>query len=193
MIDFLQRSAGKWLSQRTCYHLPDPHHWHQSAKITFFQTELPGGAEAVVRLCQECGVNPQAVAGTLQTHWEKGAQGAAGSSLYVALDLPAIDPDLSLTLAPEADRRFLWWVAGQGQGEGRYGRGSDSWVWVTQRQGWETEERIWFPGENFRVRYSLSRPLNPGDSVIPQGSDRGQGGIQQGAFYSEIRLGQAAP
>jgi len=84
----------------------------------------------------------------------------------------------SNTASPVHSGRFLW---SQRQGNiaqthtGHYRATHHSVVWWAETAAWHLEERIWFPGQNLRLRSTLySTP---------------EGQTSQSHFYSDIRLG----
>jgi hypothetical protein len=71
ILNFLEKSVGKWFSQRTSYQLGQTEEWHQSDKTNVFQELVPADAEDVIKLCDRAHVDPQLAIVGLQTRWEK--------------------------------------------------------------------------------------------------------------------------
>lgn len=114
-------------------------------------------------------VTPEAVTpetstaiGTVQTSTAKPTQASQGSN----------------TDSPVHSGLFLW---GQSQGNsaqihtGQYWATHHSVIWRAETAAWHLEERIWFPGQNLRLRSTLYS--------TPEGQP------SQSHFYSDIRLG----
>ncbi|KKJ01055.1 phycobiliprotein lyase [Prochlorothrix hollandica] len=179
IVQFMAHSSGKWVSHRTRYPLLAAESRTQSEKITLFQEHLPPTSALVVELCNKGNVDPQSALGGLLTRWDKATGRSAGSSLYVPLEPgTTLDPaSIPSTLEQSQGDPFLWRVSGQGVNLGRYKQQNEGWVWITAQAGICTEERIWFPGENLRLRSSLS---HHGDQTYGHVS-----------FYSEILMGAA--
>jgi hypothetical protein len=171
ILNFLEKSVGKWFSQRTSYQLEQTEGWHQSDKTNVFQELLPAEAEAVVKLCEGCHLDPQLAIAGLQTRWEKTPTKPEGSSLLVPLRLAASDQHSSVILRSSAHSPAQ---------QGTYFWGSDdTLIILTPVSEGTVEERLWFAAENLRLRTSFMTYDNPKLNVS--------------SFYSEIRLGGAPP
>ncbi|MFZ4665098.1 MAG: phycobiliprotein lyase [Prochlorotrichaceae cyanobacterium] len=171
ILDFFEKSAGKWFSQRTSYKLGQQEQWHQSDKTNLYNELLPADVDEVIQLCERCRVSPSLAIGGLRTRWEKTHAKPAGSSLLVALN------DESTTQAKQGILR-----GGNNSPivSGLYYWGSDqTLVIVTEASGCTTEERLWFNSDNLRLRTSLMKFEQAERNVS--------------SFYSEIRMGVAAP
>jgi hypothetical protein len=172
ILNFLEKSVGKWFSQRTSYQLGQTEEWHQSDKTNVFQELVPPDAEDVVKLCDRANLDPALAIVGFQTRWEKTSLKPAGSSLLVPLRTPAEHhSDAHILLRGNANKPMQ---------QGTYFWGSDeTLIIVTPVPEGTVEERLWFAAENLRLRtsfmtYSHSTPAAP---------------LNVSSFYSEIRLG----
>ncbi len=174
ILDFFERSVGKWFSQRTSYQLAQPEQWHQSDKTNLFHELLPAEALEVVQLCDRCHVDAKLALGGLKTRWEKTSFKPAGHVLLVPLEASNQLDNGEITgsiLRSNPDDLAI---------TGHYGWGSDdTLVIVTETGGSRHEERLWFAAENLRLRTIL---------ITNSQDDR-----QFSSFYSEIRMGGAPP
>lgn len=176
MQQFLTQNAGKWLSQRTCTALGETPDLPRSGKITLLQDVLSPSDPRILDLCQRSQQDPQQVLGGLLTRWDKSSDRRPGSSLYVAIAPDASQVQQTNKIDPIG--LFLWSPDQTGAVyPGRYQVTHHSVIWWVETDDIQLEERVWFPGENLRLRSSLY--------CTPQGQP------YQSYFYSEIRLGTA--
>ena len=167
ILDFFEKSAGKWFSQRTSYKLGEKEQWHQSDKTNVYNELLPADVDEVIQLCERCRVSPSLAIAGLRTRWEKTYAKPAGSSLLVALN------DESRT---QSGQGILRGGNNSPAISGIYYWGSDqTLVIVTEVTGCTTEERFWFNSDNLRLRTSLIKFEHTEPNIS--------------SFYSEIRMG----
>ncbi len=164
--EFLSNCTGKWFSQRTSYQLTGGEVENNKSDLTidYLQADHPD----VVNACAKHGIDNSLCLGGVKTSWDTsvdwGKPKQVGSTLLV---LVAGDEN-------------------NGRGKliksstiGNYSMGDDSALILNiEENGYRTEERIWFAGENLRLRTSIT-----------QHND----GSQQTVFYSEIRKVAAPP
>jgi len=175
ILNFLEKSVGKWFSQRTSYQLGQTEEWHQSDKTNVFQDLVPPDAEDVLKLCDRAHVDPQLAIVGLQTRWEKTSLKPAGSSLLVPLQSPAAEGKGQIVLRGNANKPTQ---------QGTYFWGSDeTLIILTPVPQGMVEERLWFAAENLRLRTSL----------MTYTSTALQSPLNVSSFYSEIRLGVSRP
>ncbi|MBR8829885.1 MAG: Phycocyanobilin lyase subunit CpcU [Chroococcopsis gigantea SAG 12.99] len=152
--EFMTSCVGKWFSQRTSYQITDGEMENNKSDLTidYLEPDHPD----VVNMCTTKGIDGNLCVGALKTSWDTsvdwGKPKGVGSTLLILL----------------TDGQFL-----KSSAVGHYSLGKDSAITLTlQEKDYQTEERIWFAGENLRLRTSIT-----------QHSD----GTQQTVFYSEIR------
>lgn len=174
ILNFLEKSVGKWFSQRTSYQLGQTEEWHQSDKTNVFQELVPADAEDVVKLCERAHLDPKLAIVGLQTRWEKTTLKPAGSSLLVPLRSSSEDNKGQILLRGNVNKPTQ---------QGTYFWGSDeTLVIITPLPEGTVEERLWFAAENLRLRTSFMTYTH---STHPA--------LNVSSFYSEIRLGGAPP
>jgi phycoerythrin-associated linker protein len=164
--DFIELNIGKWLSQRTSYHLDGQKTDNSKSEITI--ERLSCECAEVISLCQQHNINPTLTLGGTKTSWDSsvdsGQAKQMGSSILILIpdgDNPRIGNLLQMSslsnLSPV----------------GRYSLGNDEALTLTIKQDASyTEERLWFASPNLRLRTSLFNQ---------------SGGFSVTTFYSEIR------
>lgn len=169
IIEFFELSAGKWLSQRTIHNLA-------SGELITGKSELniqilPATDAAVVKLCQEYQRDPASATLGIQMTWD-GTPGRdqpkqTGSMVWVSI----IDPNhpevgevlLEPKTLPNTSVKCRCFIGTD-----------DVLTLITESDGFQVEERLWYLMPNLRVR----------SSVVKQ-SDY----FTHASFYSEIRMG----
>ncbi|MBW4661313.1 MAG: phycobiliprotein lyase [Drouetiella hepatica Uher 2000/2452] len=176
ITEFLQQSAGKWVSQRTTHQFAFKQ--TGSSKSNIVVEMLLKDDPAVIKLCQQHKIDPtQALCGTRVT-WdgivERGEEKRSGSTLMV----PIANPD-------DSRAGKLLCEAGQNAPiSGRYMMGEDDALTliteseVTTSETLSSEERLWFASPNLRLRTSTLKR---------------SGGFSMATFSSEIRMGGVQP
>lgn len=169
--EFLTANVGRWFSQRTQY---DAIAREQSNARGELEVVTLGATEAAVtQLCQQAAVDVAGVWIGIQTQWtvdaSLGGCQQTGTALAVLVPTAAGDPaagQLLLTHSDAPDRLV----------RGRYefrpqGVNPATLLLVATANDFQQEERLWFAGENLRLRAMRVRV----------------GDREQMAFYSEIR------
>jgi hypothetical protein len=176
ITEFLQQSAGKWVSQRTSHQCAFKQ--TGSSKSNIVVEMLPKDEPTVVKLCQQHQINPaQALCGTRVT-WdsivERGEEKRAGSTLLVPL-ANSENPREGQLLCEAGQKAPIL---------GRYLMGEDDALTliteseITESETVSSEERLWFASPNLRLRTSTIRR---------------SGDFSMATFSSEIRMGGVQP
>jgi hypothetical protein len=169
---FFERSAGKWFSQRTSYHLAQAEQWHQSDKTDVYVELAEAGDSEVATLCRAVGIDPAQAIAALKTRWDKSLLKGTGGMVMVAI---ASSPEATVGKLVVSAK-----TPGAKPQVGRYVLNTDgSLMLTTQADGVYAEERLWFAAPNLRLRTSLMR--------------RDETGFSTSSFYSEIRMNVPAP
>ncbi|PSB35650.1 phycobiliprotein lyase [Stenomitos frigidus] len=173
IVEFFQRSSGKWFSQRTSHALA-----FEQAKggQSELQIELlPQTDPAVIKLCEQYKLDPTLALCGLRVNWDGTTEGEKAKQVGNTVLVPIADPDspnegtLLRTLGP-GEKVLL---------AGRYSVGSDETLTLTaESETMYSEERLWFANPNLRFR----------TSVLKQ-----SGGFSTASFCSEIRKGVTSP
>ena len=169
--EFLSANVGKWFSQRTQYEAIAQA--QSSVRGEVEVTALEATDADLATLCQRAGIDPERVWMSLRTHWEADSGGLNSrkqtGSVVVAFVAGATEASGQLwqirSDAPEASAVC-----------GRYefrpaGVNAATLLIEAETDGVSQEERLWFAGENLRLR-----------TIHAKAGDR-----EQMAFYSEIR------
>jgi len=163
--EFLQKSEGKWFSQRTYYDLTQQTSQDSKSEITI--ELLPATDAAVARLCQQAGFNPEDSCGGARIGWDNSvdwdAPAQRGQTVVAAVPSPQQPQTGQLVQQPSGD--------GQTPLVACYEIAADESLTLTAEAG-ETysQERLWFAHPNLRLR------------TVLQGSQS----VSRTAFYSEI-------
>jgi hypothetical protein len=170
IIEFFERSVGKWRCQRSSYHLGQADQWNHCDSTYLTQEILPPKAGDVLHLCELCHRDARDALGGLYTQWQKSQAQSAGSSLLVPLKARA-SPE---TLPTQG--RILRSVPGSPPTLFHYQFGShDCLILTSDRNHHYVEERIWFAAMDLRLRTSLI-------------SIQGHRAFTMSCFHSETRL-----
>ncbi|MBI4783764.1 MAG: phycobiliprotein lyase [Oscillatoriophycideae cyanobacterium NC_groundwater_1537_Pr4_S-0.65um_50_18] len=173
IIEFLQQSAGKWVSQRTSHQFATQQ--TGSSRSNIVVEMLLKDDLAVVKLCQRYQIDPAQSLCGLRITWdsipERGEQKRAGTTLLV----PIANQD--------SDREGkLLWDAGPAESASEPGRfvlgEDDALTLITGSDTFSAEERLWFASPNLRLRTSTLKSA---------------GGFSMATFSSEIRMGGVQP
>lgn len=169
--EFVERSLGKWRSQRSAHHLAFHHFEEVTSEIEILPLE--NDDEKVIALCKANQVDPHLAASPFYMTWEGESdwdedEVLAGSTVLVPV------PDLENPTQGRLLRE-------QGYAEtvpaiGQYQLIEDgSFVLNTKYERATAEEKIWFATPNLRFRVSL---IKTGDGK----------GVTTASFSSEIRV-----
>lgn len=167
ILDFFEKSVGKWFSQRTSYHLAQQGQWHQSDKTDLFIHAVTKSDEDLLRICRAGKLDESQLLGGLRMEWNQTLQKKAGSSSLVALatSVDASEGILLRSISAPGEMPVL----------GKYVLNPDESVTLTSElPDLYSEERLWFAAPNLRLRTSLMR--------------QGSTGFENSSFYSEIRM-----
>ncbi|NEO44827.1 MAG: phycobiliprotein lyase [Moorea sp. SIO4A3] len=170
LSEFLERSIGRWRSQRSGHHLAFSH--FEEIRSTIDIVALEADHSAVIDICKLYDIDPTTAFHPFRMSWEGESDWdeddiQSGSSVLV----PIPDPD-------NPDRGKL--LREQGYAEtiaavGNYHISEDgTFTLLTEYDRAAAEERIWFATPNLRFRVSLIK------------TSSGQG-VTTASFSSEIR------
>jgi phycoerythrin-associated linker protein len=169
--EFVERSLGKWRSQRSAHHLAFHHFEEVTSQIEILPLE--NDDERVIALCKANQIDPHLVTSPFYMTWEGESDWdedeiLAGSTVLVPV--PDLDNPTQGRLLRE--QGYAETVAAIGQ----YQLIEDgSFVLHTQYERATAEEKIWFATPNLRFRVSL---IKTGDGK----------GVTTASFSSEIRV-----
>lgn len=169
-MEFFQRSAGKWRSQRTTHHLPFRR--AESGGSEIFVEALAPDHPKVVEICELHEFDPAlAVGGAFVSWngsmaWDKDDESHEGTTVFSLI--PDADNPRKGKLLRERGYAEIMPVAGQ------YEIADDeSLVLITEYETMNTTERFWFPTPNLRLRTSTVSRF---------------GGLSTATFCAEMRL-----
>lgn len=175
IIEFFEQSAGKWFSQRTSQHLAETKSIADTTDLWI--DSLEKNNPEVVQLCRDHKVDPSLALCAVQVRWENkplyNEPKKMGSTLLVAIGDK-----------PNSQEGKLLRKVGPGMSDraaniSRFAIGHDDAVTIiTESDHLFAEERLWFAGDNLRLRTSTVKDDN-GYSLL--------------SFCSEIRMGGAKP
>lgn len=171
ITQFIERSIGRWRSQRSAHHLAFSH--FEAVQSTIDIESLSPVDPAVIDLCKSYDVDPQAVTHPFRMSWEGESdwdenEVLKGSSVLVPVPDPA-HPHQGKLLR---DQGYAETVAAVG----RYHLTEDgTFVLHTEYDRAAAEEKIWFATPNLRLRVSLIK-TSSGTGVLTA------------SFSSEIRV-----
>lgn len=158
---FFQQSEGKWFSQRTRYNIAWTEMENHKSEIA---VELLSPQDPTVsQLCHKYQVNQEQVWKGIKISWDTstdwGNPKEVGSTILVPL--------------PSENDTTTGQLLHSGIGKGSYQVGQDGALTLRmENDDLYSEERLWFPHENLRLRTTLVKNSQ---------------GVIQTAFYSEIR------
>ena len=167
ILDFFEKSVGKWFSQRTSYHLAQQEQWHQSDKTDLIIKAAAKHDEDLLRICRAGKLDESQLLGGLRIEWAQTLQKKAGASYLAALG----------SSAEASEGLLLRSVSAPGEASvlGRYMINPDESVTlIAEQPDLYSEERLWFAAPNLRLRTSLMRQSSTG--------------FENSSFYSEIRM-----
>ncbi|MCS6960452.1 MAG: phycobiliprotein lyase [Pseudanabaenaceae cyanobacterium SKYGB_i_bin29] len=175
VMEFFQRSSGRWLSRRTTHHLAFQRSETGESYIEI--TALAADHPQIISTCELHEVDPQlAIGGAYVTWngsmaWDKEGEKHEGSTLFALIPDPAA-PQRGKLLR---DRGYAETVPVAGS----YHMDNDcELVLITEYPSMHTIERFWFTEPNVRLRTSTVQWL---------------GGITTATFCTETRLDTTVP
>ncbi|MEO0948109.1 MAG: phycobiliprotein lyase [Cyanobacteria bacterium J06641_5] len=170
--DFLSANIGKWFSQRTQYEAIAQTQNSKRGEVEV--TALDATAAELVDLCQRAGLEPGRILMGLRTQWEADSGSLTSSRKQTGSVVVAF-------VAGETETRGqLWQIRSDASDDGvvcgRYefrpaGVNAATLLIDAETDGISQAERLWFAGENLRLR-----------TIHAKAGDR-----EQMVFYSEIR------
>ena len=171
IIKFFEDSAGKWFSQRTSQDLAETKSVADSTDLWI--DPLEKNDSEVLQLCRDHKVDPALVLCAVRVRWENKPlykePKKMGSTLLVATgdDEQAKEGKILRKVGPGMSDRAA--------NLGRFAIGEDDAVTIiTESDALCSEERLWFAGDNLRLRTSVVKD-ETGYSLL--------------SFCSEIRMG----
>lgn len=170
ITEFVERSVGRWRSQRSAHHLAFAHFEEVISNIEI--ELLDAKNQAVIELCQTYDIDPQLIASPFRMSWEGESdwdeeETTAGKTILV----PIPDPENGKTGKLLRDQGYAETIAAVGQ----YHFNEDgTFVLLTSYDHAAAEEKIWFVTPNLRFRVSMIK------------TSKGTG-VTTASFASEIR------
>lgn len=175
IIEFFEQSVGKWFSQRTSQYLAETKSVADSTDLWI--DSLEKNDPEVLQLCQEHQVNPALVSSAVRVRWEN-------KPLYKEPKKMGSTVLVAIADHPDAKEGKLLRKPGPGMSDrapsiSRFAIGNDNAVTITtESDSLYAEERLWFAGDNLRLRTSAVKDKS-GYSLL--------------SFCSEIRMGGVKP
>ncbi|MBW4579868.1 MAG: phycobiliprotein lyase [Tildeniella nuda ZEHNDER 1965/U140] len=172
IVEFFQRSSGKWFSQRSSHHSAVQQGKGGQSEL---QIELlPKTDSAVIKLCEQANLDPTLALCGARIMWDGTIEGDNKKQKGSTVLVPIADPD-----RPNEGQLLREMGAGEMPIAGRYSMGSDeALTLIAEAETMYSEERLWFANPNLRFR----------TSIVKQ-----SGGFSTASFCSEIRKGVTSP
>ena len=171
-MEFFQRSAGHWRSQRTTHHLPFRRSENGDSDI--FVESLPSDHPKIVEICEMHDIDPSlAVGGAYVTWegsmaWDREGENHAGNTVFALV--PDTDNSSTGRLIRERGYAEITPVVG------RYETGDDdSLTLITEYETMSSIERFWFVTPDLRFRSSTVKRF---------------GGFNTASFCAESRIAE---
>ncbi|NET63440.1 MAG: phycobiliprotein lyase [Moorea sp. SIO1G6] len=170
LSEFLERSIGRWRSQRSAHHLAFSH--FEEIRSTIDIVALEADESAVIDICKLYDIDPTTALHPFRMSWEGESDWdeddiQSGSSVLVPIPDPE-NPDRGKLLREQGYAETIAAV-------GNYHISEDgTFTLLTEYDRAAAEERIWFATPNLRFRVSLIK------------TSSGQG-VTTASFSSEIR------
>ncbi len=170
--EFVNRSLGRWRSQRSAHHLAFSHYEQVISTIDIVPLQLDD--PAVIELCKTNNIDLQTAAHPFRMSWEGESdwdeeETIKGSTVLV----PIPDRDNLKQGRLLRDQGYAETIASVGN---YYFTEDDTFVLLTPYERAMAEEKIWFATPNLRFRVSLIKTS-------------GGSGVTTASFSSEIRQG----
>ncbi|MEO0539282.1 MAG: phycobiliprotein lyase [Cyanobacteria bacterium P01_A01_bin.105] len=167
IVNFFEKLAGRWFSQRTTHYLTE-----QTSKAGKSELEidfLAPDQAAVTRLCNQASVDPGSALCGLSIAQKSTIEGHAKQRIRTTLIVPVADED-------NTTGRLLY--SEENAPRCTYQFEQDVLTLTTADDRVCTEERWWFITDNLRMRTQMVKPKEGPDLA---------------SFCSEIRLGAKPP
>lgn len=155
MMDFFRKSKGTWFSQRTVHHFDSVD--DESGESNLIVQVLTRDNPRVIEVCQNQGVNPEAVAGGASFMWQDTLDDREPNPNYAAILVDLPDSEMGQS------GKFL---RNRGYVEGipvvcRYQFAPDGVLTIeTEYERNQGQERCWFITDDFRIRVSTVRMVS---------------------------------
>jgi hypothetical protein len=168
-VEFFQRSAGQWRSQRTTHHLAFRRSEIGNSEI--YVESLPADNPKVIEICEMHDYDPAlSVGGAFVSWngsmaWDKENENHEGTTIF-ALIPDAENPQEGLLLRERGYAEIVP-IAGRYRIDAE-----DALVLITEYETMSTIERFWFPNPNVRLRMSTVQRF---------------GGFNTATFCTELR------
>lgn len=173
-MEFFQRSAGRWRSQRTTHHLPFRR--SETGDSDIFVETLPANHPKVIEICTLHNVDPALTIGGAYVTWEgsmawdREGENHTGNTVFALV--PDVDNPKQGQLLRERGYAEIVPVVG------RYEVGDDdSLTLVTEYETMSSVERFWFVSPDLRFRSSTVKRF---------------GGFNTASFCAESRIHDGA-
>ena len=170
-MEFFEKSAGKWVSQRTTHHLPFRRAEMGSSAIAV--DTLPPDDERVVAICQMYDIDPSTCAGGAYVRWNGSMQwdrgeddNHEGSTVFAIV--PDADNPQKGKMLRERGYAEIAPVAGEFVMDE-----DDGLVLITEYETMSSIERFWFASPGVRMRTSTVKRF---------------GGFNTATFCTEYRV-----
>jgi hypothetical protein len=174
-MDFFQKSAGTWRSQRTTHHLP-----FRRAEVGESEIQvdsLSADDPKVAEVCRMHEIDPSRAAGGARVSWEgsmewdkEDEENHSGSTVLVLV--PNEDDASKGLLLRERGYAEVAPVAGKYEIDSE-----DAMLLITDYETMSSVERFWFPNDDLRMRSSTMTRF---------------GGFSTASFCTELRVDSAA-
>ena len=169
-MEFFQKSAGKWRSQRTTHHLAFRQAEMGSSDIQV--TTLTASDPKVVEICKMHDIDPGLAAGGAfvtwdgAMAWDKDDENHKGSTVFAIV--PDKDDPRKGRMLRERGYAEIVPVVGRFEMDDE-----DALILITEYETMSTIERFWFPSPNLRMRTSAVKRF---------------GGFNTSTFCTEVRV-----
>jgi hypothetical protein len=171
-MEFFQRSAGRWRSQRTTHHLPFRR--SETGDSDIFVETLPADHPKVIEICELHSIDPSLAVGGAYVKWEgsmawdREGENHAGNTVFALV--PDSDNPATGRLIRERGYAEITPVVG------RYETGEDnSLTLTTEYETMSSVERFWFVTPDLRFRSSTVKRF---------------GGFNTASFCAESRISE---
>ncbi|MGB3615002.1 MAG: phycobiliprotein lyase [Elainellaceae cyanobacterium] len=167
---FFEQSCGKWFCQCTSQHLG--HSQSEWQRTDTWITLVPTDDSSVLQLCSQFNIDPSLALCSLSARWE-GTIGASpnkskGTTLLVSI-ANAEDPGQGTLLRQSSPNNIATTACYMVEQ-------TETLVIMSEQDGLELEERLWFASPKLRLRNSILKRPDAFNTT---------------SFFSEIRVGDA--
>lgn len=167
---FFEKSTGKWFCQCTSQHLG--HSQSDWQRTDTWITLLDENDSAARELCAQFNIDPSLIIGAIAARWEgimnREPDKKTGNSLLVAID-NAEAPGQGTLLRQSSPGNVATTACYMFED-------NETLVVMSEQDGLQTEERLWFVSDKLRLRTSVLKRPDAFDTT---------------SFFSEIYVGEA--